>query len=311
MEEYRFTRLNDRNLADLAGLYLSAFNVRVSKEYLSKKYNTEQFGLKYVGYIAYAPDGTAAAYYGVFPMILEYGGQKILAAQSGDTMTHANHRGKQLFTKLAKATYQLAREEGIEFVFGFPNKNSYPGFVKHLDWQIIGEMESFVIRVPGIPLNAVAKRWGIFSPAYQWLVKKLLRGYTTKRIPFGNSLAAPDKITVRHDLNYLNYRSFSKNYILDLGGKLCWVKLEGNLFVGDIDRMNHDEFIIVLKKLKSIARITGSIKIVFLFSPESPWKGMLLQHAELQQGLPIGYVNFRSSLDLNKLAFTLADADTF
>ncbi|MDG6225381.1 MAG: GNAT family N-acetyltransferase [Candidatus Thermoplasmatota archaeon] len=63
-----------------------------------------------------------------------YDGKEIDACHSQDTMTHPGYRRQGIFEVLANKTYDKAREEGIGFVFGFPNQNSYPGFVKKLDW---------------------------------------------------------------------------------------------------------------------------------------------------------------------------------
>ena len=99
MSEYRFERLSDNNLKDLVLLFKNAFNKDFSIEFIKKKYATEGYGLKYVGFIAYATDNTPAAYYGIFPTKVRYNNKEYLCAQSGDTMTHSDHRGKHCFNK--------------------------------------------------------------------------------------------------------------------------------------------------------------------------------------------------------------------
>jgi len=56
----------------------------------------------------------------------------VIAAQSGDAMTNFAYTGKGFFTQLGEKTDALLKAENIEFVYGFPNQNSYPGYIKKL-----------------------------------------------------------------------------------------------------------------------------------------------------------------------------------
>lgn len=98
-----------------------------------------------------------AAFYTLMPVRLRLGGETVLAAQSMDTMTHPDYRGRGLFLKLAKACYDLAAAMGVEVVYGFPNENSYPGFIRRLNWDHTGDISRWLrpvrpsrhARVPG------------------------------------------------------------------------------------------------------------------------------------------------------------------
>lgn len=57
------------------------------------------------------------------------------------TVTHPDHRGKGLFKKLAKTTYDYAKEQGFEFVLGVANANSYPGYMKYFPFTFVGQLE--------------------------------------------------------------------------------------------------------------------------------------------------------------------------
>jgi GNAT superfamily N-acetyltransferase len=128
-------------------LYRRCFGIRTNLEAIRRKYDG-----KAIGYIAM--DGNRpAAYYGVFKQTLVINGVELIsAAQSGDTMTDPDYRGQGLFIELAKITYQEARKQGIELIFGFPNENSLPGFKKHLGWQFDGFMQQFEIVTNNLPL---------------------------------------------------------------------------------------------------------------------------------------------------------------
>ncbi len=75
-------------------------------------------------------------HYAIVPMPLAEGGQRLNTYVSMTTMVAESHRKFGLFTTLAQATYQAAREAGAAFVFGFPNAQSTPGFRKRLEWQL-------------------------------------------------------------------------------------------------------------------------------------------------------------------------------
>lgn len=118
MSDYRIERINEDRLKDLLQLYKASFGKTYSIRYLQNKFNTQYTGISFVGYLAYDQENQAAAYYGVFPCYINYKGRQVLSAQSGDTMTHPAHQGKGLFTKLARLTYDLAKELKVQFIFG-------------------------------------------------------------------------------------------------------------------------------------------------------------------------------------------------
>lgn len=96
------------------------------------------------GYGAFA-DGRLVAVYVVAPVRFKIRDEVGLAAQSLDTMTLPEARGKKLFTRLATLTYAAMAEEGrVLFTYGFPNEASTPGFRKYLDWSFLEPLPRFV-----------------------------------------------------------------------------------------------------------------------------------------------------------------------
>ena len=127
-EEYSFERLSGEHYRLLQILYENAFNVKISINEITKRFDTRQLGAEVIGFIAiHKPSKTAAAYYGVFPMKAVINNEIILAGQSGDTMTHSNHRKKGLFVTLAKLTYEECKQKGLKIIIGQPNQYSYQG----------------------------------------------------------------------------------------------------------------------------------------------------------------------------------------
>lgn len=78
--------------------------------------------------------------YALWPTPLRFGADEIKGAQSLDTMTHPDYQGQGMFTVLANACFELAQSRGCEVLYGFPNANSYHGFVKRLNWDHTGDV---------------------------------------------------------------------------------------------------------------------------------------------------------------------------
>ena len=93
-------------------------------------------------------DERIAAIYAVQPSVVRVRGDRMLAAQSVDTLVDADFRGRGLFTKLAEAVYQRVREREGAFVYGFPNVNSAPGFFNKLGWRSLDPVP-FLVRPLG------------------------------------------------------------------------------------------------------------------------------------------------------------------
>jgi hypothetical protein len=87
---------------------------------------------------------------------------------SGSTVTRKEYRTvlfpgptglESVFSRLCRLCYEEAEAQGFAGVFGFPNKASYRGFVNHLKFVDIGQME---IRIAPYRLGemlAIAKGW--------------------------------------------------------------------------------------------------------------------------------------------------------
>lgn len=103
-----------------------------------------------------------AAVYAVFPVHFRINGQVRLASQSLDTRTDRDYRGRGLFVKLAKLVYARCEQDGIAFVYGFPNGNSIHGFLRHLGWHSLDPIPMLVK-----PLNIAyfARRLAVRPPA--------------------------------------------------------------------------------------------------------------------------------------------------
>ena len=75
-------------------------------------------------------------------------------AEIGDTYTSKQHLRKGLFLSLVESNWETALASGYQFVYGTPNQNSLPGYVKKAQYAVVDElsMESFVALCHVAPL---------------------------------------------------------------------------------------------------------------------------------------------------------------
>ncbi|MCA1324321.1 GNAT family N-acetyltransferase [Herbaspirillum sp. alder98] len=313
MSDYNLIRLDSSNFADLLGLMEVVNGSTPDGHQLRKKYDTRAFGAENLGYLAYKQgEKIAAAYYGVFPMRVMLAGKEVLAAQSGDTMTHPDHRGKGLFIALARKTYALAAEEGVKFVFGFPNSNSYPGFVKKLAWQHPYNMVAVNIVVPTLPVNLLAKRLPVLARLQKKWLTTLLDMFFVKagELPLPcSSVTGSGSAGVVRDRAFWDYkRDCCEAY--QVGQTILFLKYDGDISIGDAVAAN-GEIGPAISKLRFVAALAGILRIKTYCSPGSQLARNLGSKGHTRESLAYGYVAFEEGMPLEQLQFTYADYDTF
>lgn len=152
-------------------------------------FTTEVLHWQYAG----NPDGTVvgfnawqgeqlAGHYVTIPMRAVVNGREEKGLLSLNTATHPAHQGKGLFTKLAKATYARAADEGFAFVAGVANANSTHGFIKKLEFDLVSPLRAMIGAGP-LPRpkpdaevqfahlwDAASVAWRLRHPAYAYSV---------------------------------------------------------------------------------------------------------------------------------------------
>lgn len=122
----------------ILGLFAQVIQREMSLDFWRWRFLEGPFGK---GIIKLLFDGDKLiGHYAVIPMDVQVQDKLLKAVLSVTTMTHPDYSGQGIFTFLAEETYKFCQERGFKFVFGFPNRNSYPGFVRKLKWQDLGKM---------------------------------------------------------------------------------------------------------------------------------------------------------------------------
>lgn len=312
MSEYRFERLEEKHYADLVYISKSAFNIDPGIVYYRSKNATGKFGASHLGFIAYhIQTNEPAAFYGVYSYPIVFKEKHYSAVQSGDTMTHANHVGKGLFTTLAKLTYELAEQNGAQFVFGFPNQNSYPGFVKKLNWVHNESLNTYKIKVSTLPLMKVAKRFKFARGFFNFYFDLICKFYKPSSRSFLNSVGQSEYVSVNHTDDFVAYKSFNGSRIVCLSSVHVWIKADGFLVIGDIEKETKTPPGKFLKALKKFAFLSGADTLIFNTCKDLYWDNFFADKYKPEQGAALGYLNFSSSLPLENFKCVQADLDTF
>jgi hypothetical protein len=301
--EYRFERFSKEKIEDLRFL-LNSPTQNLSHSFFEKKFNTAFTGISYVGFIAYhRSTHQPAAFYGVFPVFLEINGAPILAAQSGDTITHPAHQKKGLFISLAKLTYNLCIELKIQIVFGFPNQNSSPGFFRKLDWKQDGVIHRYAIPVPSGLMKKVLRK-AIPSFYYRFRFRDF-----SGIVPL-NSYS--NDITIYKSKDYLNYKLYSEKYFFSNSEVSVSFKIQYDLHIGNIYFKKEVSPIRLHQILIHLSNITFTSKIILHFSEFMKEHSVLLENfRENDRFFENGRLDLFPGYEDKHLVFSFEDFDSF
>lgn len=144
MYQYKRTQTDLQSLKQYAKLLSDVFTNtdKFSEEFLQWQYKDNPNG-EVIGIDAYLED-ELAGHYVCIPVKYKFYGEERKGLLSLNTAISINHRGKGLFTKLANKTYELAIQEKFDFIIGVANQNSTHGFLKKLEFELVGPLDVFV-----------------------------------------------------------------------------------------------------------------------------------------------------------------------
>lgn len=306
MQEYTIERISIANINHLQTLCRSTYSKKVTLEYLTGKYDTKFLEAKWLGYLAFTPSRKPAAFYGVIPCRFKIREEIFLAAQSADTMTHPDHQKKGLFIQLAKKTYELARQEGVQFIFGFPNQNSYTGFIK-LNWRFAPDpMQLFVLKGSKVPWAALLLRIPVLKNLYEYMVEK----YFTFQNREGDFSGEHGVI---RDALFLKYKNqYTRTFIKKSKDIFAWMKNDGSLKIGLLTFGDTTRPESVENFLRHTAKTLGCHSIILMTTRNTPLYKTLVKITAPRDGLPIGFYNLTNRhLNFDEVRFEYCDIDIF
>lgn len=306
MDDYDIVRIGEGTYQHLVTLIRRCFGYAVTLGQVRAKYATRPFGAADIGFLAIARNGQPAAYYGVFPIIVELLGERFLAAQSGDTMTDPDHQKRGLFIKLAGLSYELAERSGIKFIFGFPNENSLPGFQRKLGWTFCGHLHDFKLATGAFPMCELSSRWKWLLPIYRSIMAKRCAALRVDGPELRRGIGA----SLRDD-RFFRYKEGLGARWVGLNGLQFFAKPDVHLYVGEVCDIQDFASEQVKASLVGIGRSLLCGKVVCTLSGNHPSFELMSLITSPMPSLPIGYKDLGSGLPIDRLVYSRTDLDTF
>ena len=124
----------------LVDLWKQVFKKDRSVEYWQWRFNACAFGK---GVVMLGLDGeNIVSAYSTNRMMLKLGDEIVPAVHGFDGYTHIDYRKHGIFTKLLGKLMEEYAVEGVKFMYGYPNTNSYPIHIK-MDWKGHGLIDTW------------------------------------------------------------------------------------------------------------------------------------------------------------------------
>lgn len=140
-------------------------------------------------------DEKLIGHYAITPMDVVVGRVPVRALLSTTTMTHPDYGRQGIFSHLFQATCERSAELGFTLVYGFPNNNSNPGFLKN-GWKNFGKVAEYVCKAPGASTQHLPN----IAP---------ISRFDAEVDRLWEQVAPHGGITVARTAAYLNWRFFS------------------------------------------------------------------------------------------------------
>lgn len=127
-------------------LFLRVFDKKMTKEAFERKFFYTPRGYSYHSLMLHGEKIVGA--FSAVPGRYEFFGKEQIFSLSVDTMIDPEFRGGGHFVQMANLVHQGLINDGIPFIFGFPNEHFYPAQKRLLKYRDIGELDYYVL-----PLN--------------------------------------------------------------------------------------------------------------------------------------------------------------
>ena len=174
-------------------LYKEVFKREKSIEQFIHEFERNEFGFSYFA-LLFDNDSIVGSY-AVIPLKFKYFDKDLLFGQAVNTMIKEEYRGNPfMLKKMANAVYSKMKEDGISFVYGFPNDNIYLVRKKILKWCDIDNLDIYVLPIRIGNIKSILRPFNIFTIG----LSKILNLFANK--------------TVDKEENFFIYKEYSSKF---------------------------------------------------------------------------------------------------
>ena len=317
-KNFRIERVSKEKAEDIAFLFKAVFNAIASEEAINNKHLNCNGKHKFIGYIAYDDEtNTPVAYYAVYPRFMLFKGERILTAQSGDTMANPNWRKKSgLFVKLAELTFDLCKQVDIDLVTGFPNELSYLTFVKKLKFLELPKLVELQLLENKFELRRISHRSKLFKSLHVKWIKFIFGLLSGKGEMFQNSNKQNESLSfVDRDLSFFESKNTNNKVLISINKVSLLIKLYyeiNTIEIGDIESCDDKKLASVVKRLKLATRLGGLRFLKFQSCTNSHLYVKLspLSNCKGKASLFI-FREFKNKIPHSSISLQLLDSDGF
>lgn len=300
-KDYAIQRISREKIADLGELYSTVYSGTHPRDHYLHKYATGYTGIEYAGFIAYTTAGRPIASLCLVPCFISYEGRRILAAQLTDGMTDPAFRKNGLFGRLEEQVVTFAKENGIQFIFGFPNQDAYPLLSKK-GWVTTEIMDRFMIKVPR---------------TIQWAINSFMQRELNMMMPgidqegCLNSVFANGFAGVERSQEYFQYKSYTHSKVLMNDGDKAWIAIgKHSKAIGDME-VTENGFDAMMDKILEIAEQTAVQKLFFQSSKGTWLHELFSKRYKAEPSFHVIFKMLGEGVEPEKIKFTFADIDIF
>ena len=312
---YRLARVTAAGMAPLVPFFRKVFHRSdFTLEWLRGKYGGQFQGIGAFSCVAFTPGGEPVASFGILPWPIRFGNHTEIAAQAVDAATHPDHRRRGLFSRLATMARDLCDSQGVAFLFAFPHPegDSYPGFIRTLGYQHVGDLVEYRLPVRTLWLERIARRAGMPAQAlYRRRLERIMREYRSADPILDNSLLVDGHAASSHDAAFHAYKAFAGDRVIATPGGRVWLKVRHGLLLGDLEATAAGDLDRTIRVLTHIAARAGIHQVVFQSSKETRFTEYFGSRYRTLPCLTVVHQNLRSRIPPGELRFTFGDLDNF
>lgn len=137
------TELTEKDIEQINALFHIVFEKERSREEFLNQTVNNPFGYSY--HALMIEDGEIVGMNTFVPSYYTYKGEKMIFANSTDSMVAKKYRDFFNFNDMVLAGFKEMKKDGVKFVYGYPNDNAYPVLIKAKLYRDIGKMHTYCL----------------------------------------------------------------------------------------------------------------------------------------------------------------------
>lgn len=160
------TDISESEFKQISQLFETVFDKPRSTELLHRQYEQNPFGFAWLSMLV--DEDRIVGLNSYVPSCYLYNGEKLIFANSIDSMVEKQYRDFFNFNDIVKSAYKVMAQNGVAFVYGYPNDNSFPVLTKSKLMKEIGKMHTYCLP---IHIGGIKPSLKIFNPISEFFCR--------------------------------------------------------------------------------------------------------------------------------------------